>query len=279
MDYSIISDIGGDIPPELIEPHELYKLNQTVELNGARILIDINNPVSVREFYKQLGENTQVKTNAMTLTEIEHSMKEYIDRDSLVFSFSSSLSATPSQIQMCCNKLDGHPHTVKFYDTGGATLSEGLLIYQAIKNRRKGIPILENIEKLNVIKSKLKMYVILDYGSRFMKGGRTNDDLTSTFVEKTYAVLLLNNGGLYKKVAALLSKNQAINYCIGKIKRTGIYDGTEIFIGSGSNQNESVAVADKIKQDLHLDSYCTMANPVMGAHTGDNALIITYIEP
>ncbi len=270
MSFKIISDLGADIPLNLISSNDVVIINQSVELDGKDYVYKHGDSREMTEFYDSL-ENVQLcKTRAMNYDEIYAVVsKEAQENDVLCFSFSQRLSATGGQMQKVCEDLNGKPNEVRYCDTETASLGQGVLVYLAVKCREKGMTIEETVEYVNSAKPRLRCYLVLDKSNNFFKGGRAENVREA---ENGYAVLILPLKDLYKKVATFLTREMAVKFVLNKLAR----EETEIlFVGHGNN----VAEAEQFVKGYGkgLESGVTYANAVMGVHSGVNPLMIAYL--
>ncbi len=267
--FKIISDIGADIPDELKD--EIIVIGQDVSIDGNNVVVG-SDEKSLLSFYKSIGLAKTYATRALKAEEIIPIIKkESLDSEILCFSFSQRLSATGSQMEKACLLLDEKRERILYYDTETATIAQGLLIYIATLCRKNGLSIKETIQHLDNIKNKLSFYVILDKSSHFFSGGRaSNLEKESLY----YPILRLSLGDLYKCIGYTLSKGDAISFVEKKLQK---HRQEIIFIGHGSNEEEALDL--KTRWRCYSNTIgCCYANPVMGVHTGDNALLIAFLE-
>lgn len=267
--FKIISDIGADIPVEL-KP-SMTIINQDVTINDERIVVG-NDERSMVDFYKKIDAAETYATRALRLDEIVEILeREQGNGDMLCFSFSQRLSATGAQMERACNLIDGKPNRIVYYDTRSATIGQGLLIYLAQRCNEQGLSVDQTIAYLKKVETKLSFYVILDKSSHFFSGGRaTNLNNESLY----YPILKLPLGDLYQCVGYTLSKRDAMKYVEKKIHKKPI---DIIFIGHGSNKQEALCLKNELAGCANTIGVC-YANSVMGVHTGDNALLISFLE-
>lgn len=267
--FRIISDIGADIPAEL--KSSMTIVNQDVNIDGENVIID-SDERSIVEFYKRIDVARTYATRALRLDEIVVVLeREQGKGDILCFSFSQRLSATGAQMEKACNMIDGKPNRIVYYDTRTATIGQGLMIYLAQRCNEQGLSIDQTVAYLKKVEEKLSFYVILDKSSHFFSGGRAANLNNESLY---YPVLKLPLGELYQCIGYTLSKRDAVKYVVQKIRKKNI---DIIFIGHGSNRQEALWLKDELAGYSNTIGVC-YANPVMGVHTGDNALLISFLE-
>jgi DegV family protein with EDD domain len=271
MNFRIVSDLGADIPNSLINS-QLTIINQKVWLNGQYQMFDLKKSQSMLDFYKQIRTATDYKTEAMHYEDVYPVIEnEAMLGDVLCFSFSQRLSGTGVQIEKACLFLDGKYGKVKYFDTKTATLGQGIIVYHAILCRNEGMDIEQTIVVLNDLLPHLRFFLALDNNNNFIKGGRAGEQLVSN-AHIYYPTLYLPIGDLYKKVGNFLSREIQIAFLINYINK---YCNNILFIAHGSNIEE----VESMTSYLNCNTYCDcFANPVMGIHTGDNAILIAFLE-
>lgn len=266
--FKIISDIGADIPLELRSSMTI--INQDVTIDGESLVVEPDD-TSLMNFYKRIDSATTYATRALRSEEIESVLKrEQGEDDILCFSFSQRLSATGAQMEKACRELDGKPNRIVYYDTHTATIGQGIIIYFAMRCRENGFSIDETTEHLRKIEEKLSLYVILDKSTHFFSGGRSANLKNESLY---YPVLRLPLGDLYQCTGYALSKSAAVRYVIQKIKKSA---AEIVFIGHGSNKQEAFRLREVLSFYADIIGVC-FANPVMGVHTGDNALLVAFL--
>ncbi len=270
MSFKIISDLGADIPLNLISSNDVVIINQSVELDGKECVYKHGDSTEMAEFYNDL-ENAQLcKTRAMNYDEIYAIVsKEAQKNDVLCFSFSQRLSATGGQMQKVCEDLNGKPNEVCYCDTETASLGQGVLVYIAVKCREQGLTLKKTVDYINAVKPRLRCYLVLDKCNNFFKGGRAEN---VNEAEKGYAVLILPLKNLYKKVANFLTREMAVKFVLNKLERE---EAEILFVGHGNNIEEAERVVNACGKGL--TSGCAYANAVMGVHSGVNPLMVAYL--
>lgn len=265
--FKIISDIGADIPKELKE--DIIIIGQEVSIDGKDVVVGSTDDALI-SFYQHINNAKTLATRSLKSEEILSQIDELKGSDLLCFSFSQRLSATGSQMEKACTFLENTRH-IRYYDTQTATVAQGILIYIATILRKEGKSIEQTIEYLDSVKDKLSFYVILDKSSRFLSGGRAESlDENSLY----YPVLRLPLGDLYKCIGYALTKEEGISFVERKIKKKPL---EILFIGHGSNVNEALELQSRWSAYANTVGTC-FANPVMGVHTGDNAILVAFLE-
>lgn len=267
--FRIVSDIGADIPKEL--KTQITVIHQEVSINEENIVVREDEKDFV-DFYTMIDSAKNYRTRALTVNEIKSVLeKEHNYGDILCFSFSQRLSATGYQMEKACNDMNFEHNKILYYDTQTATVGQGVLIYLAMLCRDNGFSMEETIANINKYKNKLKFYVILDKSTHFFSGGRAENLLEKS---SYYPVLYLPLGELYQCIGYTLNRRAAIKFLEEKISKKS---NKVIFIGHGNNKAE----AEKLKQkwSCYAETIGTcFANPVMGVHTGDKALLVAILE-
>lgn len=267
--FRIISDIGADIPVEL--KTSMTIINQEVTIDEESVFVG-NDEHSMMVFYKRIDAASTYATRALRIDEISSVLEmEQGKGDILCFSFSQRLSATGSQMEKACSLLDGKPNRIVYYDTRTATIGQGIMIYLAQCCNKQGLNIDQTVAYLRKMETRLSFYVILDKSSHFFSGGRAANLNNESLY---YPILRLPLGELYQCAGYALSKRDAVKYVVNKIRKKNI---DVIFIGHGSNKEEALCLRDEMAGSAKTIGVC-YANPVMGVHTGDNALLISFLE-
>lgn len=270
MSFSIISDIGCDIPNALVTNDDVNIINQSIMIDGAPELINIKSPLALSDFYQRITKVKYLKTGALLYdTANAFISKTARSNDILCFSFSQRLSATGMNMEKACLDCDKLTENKIYYiNTHSASIGQGLLIYKAIKLRREGKKLEEVIPIIEIYADHIKMFVALDVNNNFNLGGRAENIAHSD----KYPLLFLPKDGLYQTVGYFTNRTHQLKFLSEYVKK---HKQDIAFVGHGSNQAEAASFANDIGQSA---DYCCFANPVMGVHTGDNAILVAYIE-
>ncbi len=270
MSFRIVSDLGADIPLNLMDTNQLYVINQPVTLNDEEKIFEHGNAKDMQSFYNQLANAKTFRTRAMTYEELYKGIAPHAQSgDVLCFSFSARLSATGGQMQKVCNDLDGKPHNVKYFDTQTASLGQGIIVYLAIQCRNNGMSIEQTVDYLTKAMQRLRCYVLLDKDNNFFKGGRADGVAQKSSL---YPLLYLPLGDLFKQVATFLTPQMALNFLRKKLTAQPL---EMLFVGHGNN----VAQAQQIVEEFGhgITSGCAYTNAVMGIHSGKDPIFVAYL--
>ena len=175
--YTILTDSCTDFQPELIREFEqLVILPMSYTLNGDTYTKVFYSEEEVKAFYDRLRNGENCTTAQVSPGEFYEAYKAEVEKGNAVLSiqFSSALSGTFGAAQMAKDMvLEEYPDAViELVDTLGASAGEGLMVYDALLNRKNGMSLEENAAFLRERVQNYVMWFTVDDLQFLKRGGR-----------------------------------------------------------------------------------------------------------
>ena len=242
-DFIILTDSSADLSGEMAQAADVQVLPLTFTIGGA----DYHNYPDNREmdphlFYQRLRAGEVATTAAVNMNQYVEAIEPLLQagRDVLVLAFSSGLSATFQSSKLAVEELSEKYPERKLYtvDTLCASLGQGLLVWYAAQERKKGRTIEEVRDWAEANKLSLCHQFTVDDLHFLKRGGR---------ISATTAVV-----GSMLQIKPVLHVDDE-----GHLINTGKARGRQRF---GT-------------QDIRIN----YVGPVIGAHSGPGTLALFYL--
>lgn len=283
--YIISTDNTTDLPKEYIEQHQIPLLFMPCILNGETF--DAEHELPVDEFYHNLRGGTLPTTAQVNPTVAKEMflnlMKEH-DCDILHLAFSSGLSGSYNSCRLAALELEEEnaPHKVLVIDTLCASLGEGLLVYKALENQKRGFSFEENAEWVEKNKLNLVHIFTVDDLNHLHRGGRVSK--TAAVVGSMInlkPILHVDDEGYLIPISKTRGRKKSLLTLLDYMEEhMGSYreQNDIVFISHGDTEDDAQYVADQIKERFGISSFMiNHIGPTIGAHSGPGTIALFFI--
>lgn len=284
-DYAVITDSTADLSPELVRELD-------VEIIPLQFVIDdhtyLNYPdgreLSEKAFYQMLRQQktaTTVQVNASRFVEFFEPILQQ-GRDILYIAFSSGLSGTYHSSLMAREELQEKYPERRIYicDSLAASMGEGLLVYHAVMEKRKGKDISEVYQWVEDHKKNLCHWFTVDDLHHLKRGGRVSSAtaLLGTMLG-IKPVLHVDDEGHLVNVDKVRGRRQSLQAMVEKMRQTCIDPENQmIFISHGDCLEDAQALADMVRERMQVkDIVIHYIGPVIGAHSGPGTVALFFL--
>ncbi len=284
--YVIVSDSTCDLTDELTSKWDVKIQPMTFRINDNEYKNYFDErDISLKDFYDKMRAGNNASTSQLNTVEVEDFFRPYLKegKDILCIAFSSGLSGSYNSIRIAKDLLlEEYPERkIIIVDSLCASAGEGLLVYEAAKNRNKGLSLEDNAKNLEEFKFKIQHWFTVYDIDTLRRGGRLSN--STAFVAKMLnikPVLNVDNEGhlqaIYKKVGRKVAMRQLIDSTIAGynkmeenitiISHADCKEDAELL----KNMLEKAYVNEGIKSEI----YITKIGPVIGSHAGPGTLAL-----
>ncbi|MDR1467339.1 MAG: DegV family protein [Oscillospiraceae bacterium] len=286
-DYVILTESTADLSKEQI-------LNLGVKVDPLSFNIGGNNyknnlgsqDLTPKEFYNLLREGVVSKTSQINTAQFLESFEEILKKgkDILYLGFSSALSGTYASSLLAKKELSSKYPNRKIItiDTLCASGGEGLIVYLATQNKKRGFSLEENAEFVEKNKLNVCHWFIVDSLDHLRRGGRISQ--ASAFLGNMLGIrpiLHVDNYGKLSVVQKVRGKKIALN----KIADRAIgsfFDGEDsvIFICHADAKEDADYIAELISSNCRRSNnqiFISSIGPVIGSHTGPGTIALFFM--
>lgn len=282
-DFVIVTDSSADLPADLVRELgvEVLPLSFTIQGKTYRNYPD-GREMAPGAFYQLLRSGGMATTSAVNVADYTAALEPLLQegKDVLLLVFSSGLSATYQSSVIAVEELrEKYPDRKLFtVDTLCASLGQGLLVWHAVEQKRKGASIEAVRDWVEENKLHLCHWFTVDDLHFLKRGGRIS---AATAVVGSMLsikpVLHVDDEGHLINVGKARGRAASLTALVDKMEETAI-DVDTVFISHG----DCLADAEKVKAmvEERFGTQKVVINhigPVIGAHAGPGTLALFFL--
>ena len=284
-EYVLITDSSADLSQEMVQELgvTVLPLSFTIQGKTYRNYPD-NREMDLPLFYDMLRAGELATTSAVNVAEYTQAVEPILQegKDVLILAFSSGLSSTYQASVLAAGELREKYPDRKIYtvDTLCASMGQGLLVYLAVQEQRKGRSIEEVRDWAESTKLHLCHQFTVDDLHFLKRGGRIS--ATTAVVGSMLQikpVLHVDNEGHLINIGKARGRQASLKALVDKMEKTVTEEGKKtVFISHGDCRKDAVAVADMVRERFGTqDIRINYVGPVIGAHSGPGTLALFYL--
>lgn len=284
-DYVIMTDSCCDLTDQMARDLELEVLPLTMHMDGQDYPNDLaGTAISNQEFYKRIRAGKLATTSAVNVGQFQDAMRRVLEsgRDIVCVCFSSALSTTYQSAVIAAEDLraefpEAEIHVV---DSLSASLGQGLLLYLAVEQKRKGLTAAELAKWVEDNRLTVCHWFTVDDLNFLKRGGRVSATtaLLGTMLS-IKPIMHTSDEGKLVPVSKARGRKAAIAALLDKIEALGIHPEKQtMFICHADCEEDAKAVAQTIQARFGTPTvHINYIGPVIGSHTGPNTMGIFFV--
>ena len=284
-DYVIMTDSCCDLTDQMARELELEVLPLTMHMDGQDYPNDLaGTAISNQEFYKRIRAGKLATTSAVNVGQFQDAMRRVLEsgRDIVCVCFSSALSTTYQSAVIAAEDLraefpEAEIHVV---DSLSASLGQGLLLYLAVEQKRKGLTAAELAKWVEDNRLTVCHWFTVDDLNFLKRGGRVSATtaLLGTMLS-IKPIMHTSDEGKLVPVGKARGRKAAIAALLDKIEALGIHPERQtMFICHADCEEDAKAVAQTIQDRFGTPTvHINYIGPVIGSHTGPNTMGIFFV--
>ena len=284
-EYVLITDSSADLSQEMVQELgvTVLPLSFTIQGKTYRNYPD-NREMDLPLFYDMLRAGELATTSAVNVAEYTQAVEPILQegKDVLILAFSSGLSSTYQASVLAAGELREKYPDRKIYtvDTLCASLGQGLLVYLAAQEQRKG----KSIEEVRDWAEETKLHLCHQFtvdDLHFLKRGGRISATTAVVgsMLQIKPVLHVDNEGHLINIGKARGRQASLKALVDKMEKTVTEEGRKtVFISHGDCRKGAVTVADMVRERFGTqDIRINFVGPVIGAHSGPGTLALFYL--
>ena len=284
-EYVLITDSSADLSQEMVQELGVTVLPLSFTIQGKiyRNYPD-NREMDLPLFYDMLRAGELATTSAVNVAEYTQAVESILQegKDVLILAFSSGLSSTYQASVLAAGELREKYPDRKIYtvDTLCASLGQGLLVYLAAQEQRKG----KSIEEVRDWAEETKLHLCHQFtvdDLHFLKRGGRISATTAVVgsMLQIKPVLHVDNEGHLINIGKARGRQASLKALVDKMEKTVTEEGRKtVFISHGDCRKDAVTVADMVRERFGTqDIRINFVGPVIGAHSGPGTLALFYL--
>ena len=284
-DYVIMTDSCCDLTDQMARDLELEVLPLTMHMDGQDYPNDLaGTAISNQEFYKRIRAGKLATTSAVNVGQFQDAMRRVLEsgRDIVCVCFSSALSTTYQSAVIAAEDLraefpEAEIHVV---DSLSASLGQGLLLYLAVEQKRKGLTAAELAKWVEDNRLTVCHWFTVDDLNFLKRGGRVSATtaLLGTMLS-IKPIMHTSDEGKLVPVGKARGRKAAIAALLDKIEALSIHPEKQtMFICHADCEADAKAVAQTIQDRFGTPTvHINYIGPVIGSHTGPNTMGIFFV--
>ena len=284
-DFVILTDSSADLEANMVRQLDVQVLPLSFSM-GQQIYHNYpdNREMDPHAFYQLLRQGQVATTSAINVAQYTDALEPLLQagKDVLILAFSSGLSTTYNSSRIAVEELSEKYPERKIYtvDTLCASLGQGLLVYLAVKERKKGRSIQEVRDWVEENKLHMCHQFTVDDLHFLKRGGRIS--ATTAVVGSMLQikpVLHVDNEGHLINIAKARGRQASLKALVDKMEKTAIDPANQVvFISHGDCLEDAQTVEKLVKERFGVkEVYINYVGPVIGAHSGPGTLALFYV--
>ena len=284
-EFVLMTDSSADLSQKMVQELGVTVLPLSFTIQGKvyRNYPD-NREMDLPLFYDMLRAGELATTSAVNVAEYTQAVEPILQekKDVLILAFSSGLSSTYQASVLAAEELREKYPDRKIYtvDTLCASMGQGLLVYLAVQEQRKGRSIEEVRDWAESTKLHLCHQFTVDDLHFLKRGGRIS--ATTAVVGSMLQikpVLHVDNEGHLINIGKARGRQASLKALVDKMEKTVTEEGRKtVFISHGDCRKDAVTVADMVRERFGTqDIRINYVGPVIGAHSGPGTLALFYL--
>lgn len=282
--YVIIADSTNDLPEEYIKQNNVEIVHLLYEIDGESY--GKENELPVEKFYQKMREGLPTKTAAANIEDIEKLFRRHAvaGEDVLFMCLSSGISSTASNAFVCKSEIESEFPGAKMMviDSLCASGGQGMLLYHAIENKKKGMSVEENHKNLEEIKLNIVHKFTVEDLKYLQRGGRISKTAATIGTMINLKPLLhVDNEGKLVAEAKVRGRKKSLSQMVKDMGNAmGSYKDKQdiIIVCHADSLEDTNYVCDLIKEQYNPKKLVISGiTPTIGAHSGPGTIAIFFM--
>lgn len=280
----LIIDSCCDVPADIINSADVRLLNFTYELDGGTFKDDLFQSLDAPQFYDAMrhgGEPTTSQLSMQSLLELfEEAAKE--GTPTVYLSFSSGLSGSFDVAMLVKDQIKERYPDFELYvvDTKLASIAEGLLVFEAIKQFERGLSAKELAQWAEEARYFVDCEFMVDDLNALRRGGRIPASVAVAGAALDVKPLLtIDVDGKLSLIGVARGRKKGIKQLIDYYEKNVSKEGVSnvVFIGDSDCPKDLQRLHDGLqKSDGSIMIIESSIGPVIGSHVGPGMLAVTF---
>ncbi len=279
--FDLLVDSCCDLPFDYLKENNVELVSMIINLNYKEYVDDLGKTFDYNWFMDQLKLGEMPSTSQINIGTYSEVFKKYINSEIplLYVAFSSELSGSQRNAYSALRLLEEENESVnvKIIDSKAASLGEGLLVKEMIKQRADGKTIDEAINWLENNINRVHSWVTVNDLNHLERGGRISKTSAAIgSLVKIKPIINVDKNGKLVNVGKTRGRNKSLEKIVSETKRT---------IENSEEQTLLVAYAGDLEAAEHVKELIEKNIPVKGiellpmgptiaSHTGYGAIAI-----
>ena len=284
----LILDSCCDLPADVLNTAEVEYLQFPFVMNDGEHLDDLWQSMESREFYDRLRKGEVSGTAQIPVSELMEMFERCAQEGTptVYLAFTSGLSGTFETVQRIAEKIrEEHPDFELYVvDTKLASIAEGILAYEAIKQRNRGLSAKQLAEWANEARWYVNCLFTVDDLEYLRRGGRIPAAAASIGSKLNIKPLLRFDldGGL-TMMGVARGRKKALKALVKQYDEESADErgsGDIVLVASSEAEGDMKWVEDRLdRPETSIPAIRCTVGPVIGSHVGPGMVAVAYWGP
>ena len=283
-DYLIMTDSCCDLPDALVRELGIIVLPLSFNMEGKEYYnYPDNRDMDPHVFYDKVRAGIMGTTSAVSVGMFQAKMASLVEttgKDILCIAFSSALSATYQSASIAAKDVEeSHPGaTVRVVDSRAASMGQGMLVYQAAQEQKRGRSLEDVARFVEERRDRLDHWFTVDDLGHLKRGGRVSAAAAffGTMLQMK-PILHVDDQGRLIPLSKVRGRKASIQALLAQMDEL-VTDAETVFISHGDCLDEVEAMAQQIKDRFGTkEVVINYVGPVIGNHTGAGVVALFFV--
>ena len=281
----LIIDSCCDLPPNVIDIGDIEILNFPFLLDEEDLEDDFFQTISEHDFYEKLRKGADCSTAQIRYMQLQETFDQAAESGipTVYLGFSSGLSGNFETVQrMSAQACETHPDAeIYVVDTKLASIAEGVLVYEAIRQLNRGLSACELVTWAEEIRYFVNNQFLIDDLAWLKKGGRIPSAVAlAGNMLNVKPIFEVSLDGTLATAGVSRGRKKGIRHLADYYEKQSQDDSnTRYVIIGGADCPKDL---DRLEAELHkIDEKLlvirTAIGPVIGSHVGPGMVALSFI--
>ena len=285
-DYLILTDSCCDLPADFAEEIGVPAVPLSANLEGRNYYNWLDgHEITAKAFLDAMREGKATSSAGCSVGQFEEVMEPAIQagKDILYIGFASVLSATYNSARIAAENLrEKYPEAkIEAIDSKCATMGQGLLVFLAAQEKKKGKTLEEVRDFVNETQKRLHHRILIGSLDHLKKGGRLSSSATTTDDSKLSVrlIICISSEGKAEGVQTVRGRKAGIA-ALADYAAENMTDDPEqyVFITHGDCEDEARKLAAMLQEKTGVKNFVfNMVGPVIANHTGPGMIGVFFV--
>lgn len=279
--FDLLVDSCCDLPFDYLKENNVELVSMIINLNYKEYIDDLGKTFDYNWFMDQLKLGEMPSTSQINIGAYSEVFKKYINSEIplLYVAFSSELSGSQRNAYSALRLLEEENESVniKIIDSKAASLGEGLLVKEMIKQRADGKTIDEAINWLENNINRVHSWVTVNDLNHLERGGRISKTSAAIgSLVKIKPIINVDKNGKLVNVGKTRGRNKSLEKIVSETKRT-IENSEEqtLLVAYAGDLEAAEHVKELIEKNIPIKGIELLPmGPTIASHTGYGAIAI-----
>jgi len=282
---NVIIDSCCDLPPAVIDVPGVELLRFPFIMDGEERFDDMFETMSAHDFYGRMRKGASCSTAQIPFPVLHDAFVRAAESGvpTVYLGFTSGLSGNFGTAQMLCEQVSAEYPDAELYavDTRLASIAEGLLVFEALRQRAQGLTASELAAWAEEARFFVNEQFTLDELEWLKKGGRIPSTVAFAGSKLDVKPMMdISLDGKLSLAGVARGRKKGIRQLADYYKRRAaeLGTGTHIVIGSADCPKD----VERLKEELYKVDDTVLfleasIGPVIGSHVGPGMLAIAFM--